>query len=477
MPATDSPAILVARFLRTNHYEATLEAFLAEAGLPSEAGTVVKGDLTIEKILEEKRIFDLSLNFEKLGVSDADREWSLPAPTHPVMVQTLPSAANLLHVSVEHTKDGESPGSSFQLLLATTADRRLNFIVPNPTFTLFQSKNFIHDSPILSCVTIGNQYLTTITTGMSGQVVLYDHKEEKVLDERRDHKKYVVQVAAWENGDECWIATAGWDRKVFLYQLENRGPQSAGSLGTPVASLTLLTNPETATFVRNTDANAPILLITRRDSTSLHYYALPTYQGPSHTRSGPGELRLLGLQNLAPHSNAWIAFSLSCVSLCPTDPTLLAVATSSVPHMKLIIVRILISALIASTGPRSGELSTQTDQTREKLAIQDREDAAILVSVSTLAPQTPYSTPQVCWRPDGSGVWVNGDDGALRGLEAKTGKIVATLKGGHEAGSKIRSVWAGMVGSGGEEEEWVVSGGFDRRLVVWKSEKQCAFSA
>lgn len=36
------------------------------------------GDLTIEKILEEKKIFDLSLNFEKFGAGHADREWRLP---------------------------------------------------------------------------------------------------------------------------------------------------------------------------------------------------------------------------------------------------------------------------------------------------------------------------------------------------------------------------------------------------------------
>ena len=89
-----------------------------------------------------------------------------------------------------------------------------------------------------------------------------------------------------------------------------------------------------------------------------------------------------------------------------------------------------------------------------------------------MAPQTPYSTPQVCWRPDGSGVWVNGEDGALRGLEAKTGKVVTTLTNGHEAGSKIRSVWAGLVKYNGEEEEWVVSGGFDKRLIVWRPGKE-----
>lgn len=202
------------------------------------------------------------------------------------MVQTLPSAANLLHVSVENMKSGESPESGFQLLFATTADRRLNLIVPNSTFTLFQSKNSIHDSPILSCITIGKQYsyLTTITTGMSSQVVLYDHKVEKVLDERRDHKKYMVQVAAWENGDEFWIATAEWDRKIFLYQVESREARSAGSLGAPVASLTLLTNPETITFIMIPDTNAPILLVTRR---ALHRYITMHFLNSRDHRTHP----------------------------------------------------------------------------------------------------------------------------------------------------------------------------------------------
>lgn len=65
-------------------------------------------------------------------------------------------------------------------------------------------------------------------------------------------------------------------------------------------------------------------------------------------------------------------------------------------------------------------------------------------------------------------MWVNGDDGVVRGVEARTGKVVALLKGGHEAGSKVRSIWAGWVGVGEGREEWVVSGGFDRRLVVWR---------
>ncbi len=357
----------------------------------------------------------------------------------------------------------------FQLLFATTADCRLNLIAPNSTFALFKSNNHLHDSPILSYAVIGKRFLITISTSMSGQVILYDHKEDRVNEERRDHKKYAVKVTTWneEAGDRpTWIATAGWDAKIFVYHSTPMTDVNPTILGEPVGLLTLPTNPETITFIKHPRTSDPILLVTRRDSTSLHYYALPVLGSPPQA-----ELRLLGVQNLAPHSNAWIAFSPSSVAVCPTDPTILAVATSAVPHMKLIIVRLLCPSLQHPTS-NLPEPATQEAQTRAKLALQDKEETAIQIHVSTLAPQTAYSTPQVCWRPDGSGVWVNGDDGVLRGIEARTGKIIATLKDGHEAGSKIRSIWAGLVDVDGTKEEWVISGGFDKRLVIWKPEKE-----
>ena len=120
-------------------------------------------------------------------------------------------------------------------------------------------------------------------------------------------------------------------------------------------------------------------------------------------------------------------------------------ATSAVPHMKVIIVKLLLPPLMEPASNIASPI-TQAAQTRSALAIQDREEAAIQLHVSTMAPQTPYSTPQVVWRPNGSGIFVNGDDGVIRGLEANTGKIVATLQGGHEVGSKIRSIWVCTLG-------------------------------
>ena len=114
-----------------------------------------------------------------------------------------------------------------------------------------------------------------------------------------------------------------------------------------------------------------------------------------------------------------------------------------------------------STPPRPAP-DTQATQSRLALELADRDSEAILTHVSAGAPQTPYSTPQVCWRPGGSGVWVNGDDGVIRGIESRTGEVISVLRGGHEPGSKIRSICAGLLEDG---RECVVSGGFDRRAV------------
>jgi hypothetical protein len=78
MPATDSPPVLVARFLKANGYEQTLAAFIEEAGVLPEDANVNPGDLTIEKVLDEKRLFDLAEKFEKVQVVEKDEKWTEP---------------------------------------------------------------------------------------------------------------------------------------------------------------------------------------------------------------------------------------------------------------------------------------------------------------------------------------------------------------------------------------------------------------
>lgn len=302
---------------------------------------------------------------------------------------------------------------------------------------------------------------------MSGKIAMHRLLDGKMMAERRDHAKYVVRVVCKEEQNEAWIATAAWDAKVYLYHIKKDASSGVPELTEPVAELKLPSNPESVVFIEHPEISGPVLLVSRRDSTFLYYYTLPSATATAST--GPKTLDYLGRQNLAPHSNAWVAFTPSGFAISPHDPSLLAVATSSVPHMKLILVRLLLPPpiLAGSSVATLPEHLTQASQARSELAIQDREDAAIVIHCTTLAPQTPYSTPALAWRPDGSGIYVNGDDGVVRGLETTTGKIKATLKGGHEAGSKIRCLWAGWANGQGSRE-LIVSGGFDRRLVVWE---------
>ena len=381
--------------------------------------------------------------------------------------------SNLLHVSIETF----GPSSARQYFLAaTTASRVLHFLdFQEKEETTEAASVFASDSPILSVCALpySNMAATALTT-MSGKLIIYEHNTGTVLSSRSDHTKYIPRIAVAPQRHpmaKVNLATAGWDRNVFFSRLPSPSMFQDPKLGEPIAELLLPTMPEAILYVRHPETDDLIFLLTRRDSTNLYYYSLPE----SHDH----EPQLLGTQNLAPHSNAWIAFSPSSITICPTDPSLLAVATSSIPHMKLMIVRLLFPP-VRPSQPSSPAVSsrlpdpTQASQARAELDVQNREEAAILINVSTLAPQTPYSTPQVVWRPDGSGVWVNGDDGAIRGGEAKTGKSVAVLKDGHEAGSKVRTLWAGSVrrtgpeGDGTEDEEILLSGGFDHKLLVWR---------
>jgi len=276
---------------------------------------------------------------------------------------------------------------------------------------------------------------TLLCTTMSGHLLAVN-AAGKLLSQRKDHTKYVVGVTVHHNrevhGGNTLIATAGWDNKVHLYYLASSTISDPDiDLPSPAATITLPTKPEALLFLQHPDTWTPILLLSRTDSNFIYFYDTAT-----------PDPRLLGKQNLAPHSNAWVAFTPSALALCPTDPTLLAVGTNSIPHMKLLIVRLRFPPLessAASSEPPSSTLTptsllddtlvpeTQASQARAALALAEREDAAMLIHATTMAPQTAYSTPAVAWRPDGSGVWVNGDDGAVRGIEAKTGKVCRLL--------------------------------------------------
>jgi WD40 repeat protein len=384
-----------------------------------------------------------------------ERICSMLTSTAPSIQNESPDSgaiANILHATSSMERDR---------IYISSADRRWTELSASAPYNVVTSSQ-LNDNPILSSAAL--PALTALTT-MSGQLLLLDNATGKVVSTRRDHTKYAIQIAVAKLSGTTWVlATASWDGTIKLYRVavsdDSNGVTSTILQGEEsVPTIKFQSNPESILFVRHPDTDELYLVASRRDSTHLYYYKIST-----SANDGNLEAVEAGRQNLAPHSNAWVSFTPSMLALHPKDPSLIAVATSHLPHMKLIVVRLLFPGLNVQAAPGG----TQASQARTELAVQDKEDAAIRLQVSTLAPQTPYSTPVVVWRPDGSGVWVNGDDGVVRGIEVKTGKVITMLKG-HEAGTKVRTLWTGEIAAGDDaaKREVLVSGGFDKRVFIW----------
>ncbi|KAF8419418.1 WD40-repeat-containing domain protein [Tirmania nivea] len=442
MPADDSPAVLVAKYLRSSGYKKTLLAFLDESGIV-ESQISSSSDLTIEKVLEEKRLYDLSVKLERvLTVNNTEGglpggEFALPYPTQPIVIG---KRANYVFVTLANfsttptdVDDGRPFGSWKPLIIGCTVSGELElYEVPTPDGNLIRSTapartyNNLHMAPILAVCVLRGKYL--LTGSMQGTVALHHAYDGKEIWRVKDHNKFVVKVEVSEEVDEedargWWFATAGYDKRVHVYRIHilRESEQHEECKIEHVGSIEYDTIPEALCFIPSPQAEPPILIVSRRDSTKLYYYSLL----PKPT--------VIKKHELVPKTSSHIIFSPMSFALSSGPQPLLAIATDSIPVMKYLLVE-----------PHTGR---------------------VLVECFTGAPQTAYSTAAVVWRPSGKGgVWVNADDGVIRGVEAGSGKVVAELNGGHERGRKVRTLWAGEV----EGREVLVSGGFDGQLILWE---------
>jgi WD40 repeat protein len=351
-------------------------------------------------------------------------------------------------------------------LVSTAADKCVRFIPLDDDSTHEEDAklafDFIADSSVLSYAVISSRYILFLT--ISGNLGVYDAVSQRIASTQRYHGKFGIRISTVQTKSGVLVATAGWDRKVQLVYLHTAGDSSSddsnkvfsGELPEPTATLTLESLPEDILFKRNPHTGQLYLIASRRDSTFLYYYAI------DETHIDKDCVKLAGRQNLAPYANSWNTFSPSSMSPCPTDEGMIAVATSSVPHMKVLLVRLLYPSMLANEDV----LATIPSDVASD--VTGKESMAILVHCNTMVSQTQYSIPLVTWRPDGTGVWVNSDEGTVKGIDL-SGKIVATLRG-HDPGSRIRCLHAGLLTSGGKTREILISGGFDQKVITWESD-------
>ncbi|KAF8448327.1 WD40-repeat-containing domain protein [Terfezia claveryi] len=452
MPADDSPAVLVAKYLRSSGYKKTLSAFLEESGiLDSQISS--SSDLTIEKVLEEKRLYDLSVKLERvLTVGDTEGglpggEFALSYPTQPIVIGKRGN-----YVFVTLASFGVAPAdvggdglfsSQKPLIIGCTVSGELGlYEVPTTggggvrSTAPVKTYTNLHMGPILAVCVLRGRYL--LTGSMHGTVALHRAYDGKEIWRVKDHNKFVVKMEISKEVDEgdargWWFATAGYDKQVHVYRIHilRESEQHDECKIEHVGSIEYDTTPEALCFIPppllpthhtgTPPTQPPVLIVSRRDSTKVYYYSL--LPNPA----------LIKYYELVPETTSHIIFSPMSLALSPGPQPFLAIVTDSVPVMKYLLLE-----------PHTGR---------------------VLVESFTGAPQTAYSTGIVVWRPSGrGGVWVNADDGFIRGVEAGSGKVVVELGGAHARRRKVRTLWAGEV----EGREVLVSGGFDGQLVLWE---------
>jgi len=118
---------LIARYLRSNGYTETLTNFMREAVLPPDVGTSTDDQVTIESILQEKKNFDRSINFEKFGIDNEHRGWTEPAPMKPITIDSLPNRSNILSINVLNVSLSTASGVR-PYIAVTTANRQFHLI-------------------------------------------------------------------------------------------------------------------------------------------------------------------------------------------------------------------------------------------------------------------------------------------------------------------------------------------------------------
>lgn len=316
------------------------------------------------------------------------------------------------------------------VLLATAADRSLRIYSAQPPFGQLRAFAAPSDAALLCVAVAADRWLLLST--MTGRLALLDPATGDVVATVRPHEKYATRVVY----SAPFVVSSAYDRTIALHALCTPSDPDAASSAPPsfsecVGRLTLSTPPEALAVVTLPSTGTRAVVFSRRESMALYYHLLEPSLPHHATRS------------LAGASGVWLGYDHPlAVALHPRDPTRLAVVTSSVPHMRLLIVP------VDSDGGGGGGSDGERASNREMF---------------TGAPQTVYSTAALAWRPDASGVWVNADEGIVRGVEVKRGRVAARLAVCAH-GQKVRTLWAGSVDGVGE---LLVTGGFDKALRVW----------
>lgn len=376
---------LVAQFLRDNNYLETLQAFEAEHGVsipPQEPGSE-----SLETIVAERRAFQLPEEGQDLIDPELNAfrnkllvPWKQPYPREPVLVDI--KDFGMVVSSAFVTYDLKN------LLLTSTAKMQLvvaNVGGPVPEISARLSTG---KAVVKKIVPLPNE--TVALVAMDGMVYIL-RTEDLVLGDfatvtsTRAHRKLIIDVVHVRVKNTDFLVSMSRDLTVKVFSVIDSitlvSEYTMPSLGSCIAAVNY--KDKLVVILGKIDHTVLDVLVLQDDSLSpLYKISLNDAEFGAYVFS-PRTIRILNT----------------------AEVPLVAVATSHEPYMRLIVV------------------SLKDFDTMEKQEIPPTIRNQMLLNISTSSPQDKFSQPLIEWRPDGSGLWVAGDDGVIRGMDL-TAKLV-----------------------------------------------------
>ncbi|EEB07453.2 hypothetical protein SJAG_02538 [Schizosaccharomyces japonicus yFS275] len=410
MPSSPVKTIeLVAEWLSSQGYNDTLKELTNESGFPFEPKNEInhQDKISLEKLVHEHNMRELAVSMQKLNneITSFD-EWSKVEPEMQLLIQ-LPDSEKVTALRYA----GKAHAFKNPVLLIATQERNIRVfdVVHGLILHCFQKLPSI----VLNICPVDED--TFVTTNMDGKVYVFHYSTDEYEVLEKKHLRFATNVRVWKNK---FLVTTGFDGNVFLYQklTEDNDTRLTQQPFQFVKSISLPNRIDCIEFLEQRDSELPFLLVNTHDSPFVETYSVP-------------ELVCVRQTNLNINEDLYVSFNIMDAHICPTKPQILGLVTDNEPYGRFLAV------------------SNETYKT--------------IADHWTNSPQTKFSQPRFVWRSDATGVWMNGDDTVIRGVESKSGREMCVIEG-HTA--PVRCLETVII----KGREHLISGAQDSTVRIWR---------
>lgn len=405
----------VAKYLAENGYLETLRAFEAECG------NLISKDVPVDESLEDviadrlrylsitekaSSLFDWVLDPALQTIKDTQlKPWLAPYPR-------AKTAVGPVGELVVDSALLELNGRNYALL--ATSGRALVVIDLLSGACVGRNEKVLGNVVVRTLAVAGN---TILLCGMDGKVragTLGEQYEFVSRSETQIHPRLVTEIKVVEWRLEFYLVSMGWDFFVKVFSVKNG---ILAAVGSPCKLAHQGTSMDAVVY-----EDKLYVAVGKKDITLMDVVAMEF--------GGDLQVEYQIALNDAEFSAA--GFTPTCVRLFynGTGVPLVAVATSHEPYMRLVLV------------------SLKNVGLAEHKILRNQ----ILANINTFSPQDKFSAADIGWRADGSGLWIAGEDGVIRGLDVALEKVVVELTG-HDGRIKLVCYGADVLVSCGTDRE------------------------